>query len=306
MAIAALRRTMATEETYHGVPVLDLRVGDAIPTPRAPERYAVRITPDLARYLLTFNHPNNRRQRERNIQKYARDMRKDNWAFTPQSLIFSNVPTLEDGQNRLVSVTVFGEPVWMMVDFGWPEGIINQIDRGAARVVSDAFKVSDIPNHTVAAAAVTLFDLHQQTVGTTLSWTARATLSAVEALEVYRADAALWHEAVKMGSRASESNISFSKTVWAAAYYIISHERDERDRTDEFYLEFIEGTGEPGSVTRKLEKETSRRKLGDTITGDRREPIENIIRAFNAWDAGKTYSHVTRPGFTLTRPRAAA
>ena len=302
MAIAALRRPSA-QETYHGIDVLDIHVGDPIPTPRAPQRHAVEVSPDLARYWLTLNHPDNRRQRERYIQKYASDMAHDLWAFTPQSIIFSRLGTLEDGQNRLMAVTVCGRPVWMMVDFGWSEGIINQIDRGAARVVSDAFKLGGVPSSTVSAAAVVMFDLYRHTVGTSLSWTARPTLSAVQALELYRSDPELWHEAVKMGSRASETYKSLSKTLYAAAYYIIAHSRGERDRVDEFFMEFIEGTGEPDSVTRKFAKENTRRKLGDTITGDRREPLENVIRAFNAWDARKTFSHVVRPGFTLSRSR---
>ncbi|MCA1570860.1 MAG: hypothetical protein LC798_11185 [Chloroflexi bacterium] len=303
MAIATLRRADARDETHHGLPVLEIHAGEPVPTPAAPQRYAVRITPDLARFWLTLNHPLNRRRRERQIQKYASDMRRDLWVLTPQSIIFSTSGTLEDGQNRLMAVTVYGRPVWMMVDFGWPEGIINQIDRGAARIVSDAFKIEGVPNSNIAAAAVVLADLYEQTVGTALSWTARPTLSAIQALQVYRSDEAVWHEAVKMGSRVNEAHKALSKTMWAGSYYIIAVARGERDTVDRFYLELIEGTGEPGSVTRKLEKEYTRRKISDTVTGDRREPVENIIRAFNAWDGGKTYAHVTRPSFTLTRPR---
>lgn len=302
MAIRALRG-QEPEDIYHGVPVLDIHAGDPIPTPRAPQRYAVRVTPDLARYWLTLNHPLNRTRRERRIPQYASDMRLGLWAFTPQSIIFSQSQTLEDGQNRLMAVTVYGEAVWMMVDFGWPDGIINQIDRGSARVVSDTFKVEGIPQSNVSAAAVVLFDLYRQTVGTPLSWTARPTLSAVQALAVYRSDEERWHEAVKIGARVHDAHHALSKTMWASAFYIIAHARDESESPERFFIELIEGTGTPGSVTRKLEKEYTRRKVSDTVTGDRREPIENIIRAFNAWEADKTYSHVTRPGFTLTRPR---
>jgi hypothetical protein len=302
VAIRSLRG-QESEDIYHGIPILNIHAGDPIPTPRAPQRYAVRVTPDLARYWLTLNHPLNRRRRERHIQKYASDMMRGYWAFTPQSVIFSTTGTLEDGQNRLMAITVYGEPVWLMVDFGWPEGINNQIDRGAARVASDVFRVEGVPQSTVTAAAVVLFDLYQQTVGTPLSWTARPTLSGVQALETYRGDEPLWHEAIKAGARVHDAHHALSKTMWAAAFYIIANARDERDAVGRFYEELTEGTGAPGSVTRKLEKEYTRRKITDTLTGDRREPNENIIRAFNAWDAGKTYSHVTRGGFTLTRPR---
>ena len=73
-AIQQLIRKADEPETYHGFPVLHLRVGDAIPTPRIPERYAVRVTPDLARYWLNeCNHPDQRRVREGKVSVFSED-----------------------------------------------------------------------------------------------------------------------------------------------------------------------------------------------------------------------------------------
>lgn len=300
MAIRALR----SEEpaSYHGVDVLELHAGDAIPRPRAPRRYAVRITPDLARYFLSFNHPNNRRQRLYRVAVYASDMLAGLWEFTPQGIVFNREGILEDGQNRLVAITEYGQPVWMVVDFGWPEGIIQRMDRGMAKVASDALRVEGVGNNTIVAGAIQYAHLFHKTVGTDLRWGSKSRLSDAQVVLRYKGDSGLWDHASQLGASVYHAYHALSPSLWTAAYTAIAAARGEETATS-FFDELRSGTGAPHAATRTLERYYTRRKLSDTITGDTREPMENIIRAFNAWDSGKTYSRVTRPGFTLTRPR---
>jgi hypothetical protein len=291
-------------ELHFGVPVLPLHVGDAIPTPRAPTRYAVRVYPDLARYLLTFNHPQNRTPKPSMIVRYARDMANGYWAFTPESLVFSTTPMLEDGQNRLRAVEESGVSVWIMCDFGWPVDLIERINRGSARTNADALSVNGYRSANIAAAAVVVIQKYLATEGTPLRWTQQL-LTASEALEEYRKDPTGWDEAGQWGSRLYAATAGLGPTTWATAFYLVAGRRGIAVASD-FFQQVIDETGEPGSAPRRLKSHYIRRKLTDTASGDRREPLENIIRAFNAWSAGKPVGFVRTGGaFVLSSVRKA-
>ena len=57
-----------------------------------------------------------------------------------------------------------------------------------------------------------------------------------------------------------------------------------------------------GSATRRLKAHYLRRKIGDTASHDRREPMENIVRAFNGWVTGKTVGFVRTSGAFVLSP----
>ena len=290
------------DESYHGVPILDIHVGDPIPSPRAPRRYAVRTTPDLARYFLTFNHERNRKQKPVLIRKYAADMTAGLWRFTPESLVFSVTGVLQNGQNRLVAVTESGQATWFMVDFGWPDEIITAIDRGAVRGNQDAFTISGAPSATTLAAVVNL--VHKYDVvrsgDPTRGFSGMVPLSSQMALATYAEDPESWDESVRAGYRVYDAlDKSLGAATWSAAHRIICRARG-RGLADAFMLEIAEGSGATRTSTRALGDFYRRRPVGATKSGDVREPLENIIRGFNAWVAGKTMSFVRQPGFPLS------
>lgn len=290
------------EDRHHGIPVLRLHVDDPIPRPRAPQRYAVRVYPDLARYLLTFNHPQNRKRKPAAIEKYARDMAQGYWSFTPESIVFSQAGILEDGQNRLFAVEQSGASVWLMFDFGWPSDLIERINRGSSRTNADAFSVNGYKYATVAASVVGVVRKFDQTVGTPNRWSQRL-LTPSEALEDYRTSPEAYDLAAAWGTRLYGSTQGLGPTAWAAAYFVIAKVRG-RETADAFFQEVVDETGEAGSASRKLKSHYLRRRLSDTASGDSREPIENIVRAFNAWATHKPAGFVRVGGaFVLTPVR---
>jgi len=288
------------EDFYRGVPVLHLHVDDPIPTPRAPQRFAVRVYPDLARYLLTFNHPQNRKKKTTAIARYARDMDLGYWAFTPESIVFSTGRQLEDGQNRLLAVIESGVTVWMMLDFGWPADLIEVINRASSRTNADAFIVNGVPNRTGAAAAVGIVARYESTAGTPLLWKA-TTMSPSEVLALYQKDPAAWDAANVVGNRLYGATQGLGAATWAAAYFVLA-KATSGSVADRFFSEVADETGVAGSATRKLKSHYLRRRVGDTASGDRREPLENIVRAFNAWTAGKPAGFVRTGGAFVLSP----
>lgn len=291
-------------ETYHGVPVLSLHVDDPIPTPRVPARYAIRVHPDLARYLYTFNHPSNRRLRDRKVKSMSSDMASGRWMFTPESLIFTVSGVLANGQNRLIAVTETGEAVWLMVDFGWPDDIITVIDRGSARTNQDTLRVSDVANASGLASIVTKVWHYDRTVDQTRLWSGLPTPTSPEALGIVMSDPEGWQEALHAATRLYRAlDKGGSVSSWGAAYYIIA--RGHPEKVAEFFDEIQAGTGKPGATTRVLADWFRRRPDSATKTGDAREPIELIIRGFNGWSVGRSFASPKFKGFALSRVRSA-
>lgn len=281
-------------ELFHGVPVLNLHAEDPIPSPRAPVRYAVRVHPDLARYLLTKNHPQNRPRKLSAIAKYVRDMTEGFWEFTPESLIFSASGVLQNGQNRLLAVAQSGQTVWLMVDFGWPEDLIERIDRGSARLNSDGLKVLGVFNQSVVAATIAIVASYDATVRSDRRWL-KSSLTSSETIERYNSDPEGWAVAALYGRRAYDSTSGLGPTTWAAAYYLIGRSKGV-DVASSFFEEVMAETGQPGSPSRRLKSHYLRRRVSDTASGDNREPLENILRAFNAWKSGKAVGFVRVAG----------
>lgn len=300
MALAKLRPVAA--DTHHGIPIFDLRVDEPIPSPRAPERYAIRVYPDLARYLLTFNHPNNRREKKRRIGLYGSDMRGGLWMFTPESIIFSRTGVLLNGQNRLRAIETVGIEQWLMFDFGWPDELIGVLDRGQTRNNSDALHILAIPNSANVAALVANVSRYDQVVGQTRGFGGLPIPSAAASAQTYEESPEAWQAAVNHGRRIYDAlDKAASPTIWSTAAYVIA--RSDPEAAVAFLDEVRDGTGKPGSATRVLADWFRRRPAAATRTGDDREPLEIILRAYNAWKIGKSFAFPRQRGFALSRPR---
>lgn len=293
---------VAEPDTYHGVPVLQLKVGDPIPTPRAPERYAVRVYPDLARYLLSFNPEHNRAIRATKVKQYADDMRSGFWRFSPESVMFSVSGILQNGQHRLVAVCDFGAEVWMMFDFGWPDDLIDAVDRGAPKNNANAFAHAQVVNYVTVSGAIAMLSRYEAVVGLTRGFSGLPAPSTMQAKAIYEADPVGWDTAVRVAKRTYEAlDKSFGAAVWAVAYRLIADVHP--DLVEAFFEAVAKGTDAVGSPTRQLGDWARRRPLNRTRTGDNREPLEVIIRAFNAWRSSKSLAFPKAPGFVMSRVR---
>jgi hypothetical protein len=111
-----------------------------------------------------------------------------------------------------------------------------------------------------------------------------------------------YEDATRNGKRVYERlEKGGSPSVWGTAYYLIA--KAHADRVGAFFDEVAEESGTPGCATRELAKWFHRRKLAVTKTGDAREPLELIIRAFNAWMVGRTHAFPKFRGFPFSRIR---
>lgn len=101
----------------------------------------VRITPELARHLLSKNYTNRKMSQSR-VSFYARQMIDGEWIMNGQGIIVSNSGNLLDGQHRLMAVAQSGKSVDMLkvVLKGSSDNLTAlgmPIDRGKPRTMRD-------------------------------------------------------------------------------------------------------------------------------------------------------------------------
>lgn len=117
-----------------------------------PESAWVPINPDTAARWLESN-AKNRRIRQEEVNRYARDMAAGNWLLTGEAIKFSADGTLLDGQHRLRAIIKSGATVTMLVIRNVHDDAQSVMDTGRKRTASDALDIAG-HRHTAMLAAM--------------------------------------------------------------------------------------------------------------------------------------------------------
>jgi hypothetical protein len=94
------------------------------------------ITPQKARKWLELNS-DNRPLRESYIKRLAAAIQADEWVLNGETIKFSDLGKLSDGQHRLHAVVLADKPIQSLVTRNVPHAAFDTIDRGPARSNSD-------------------------------------------------------------------------------------------------------------------------------------------------------------------------
>lgn len=145
-------------------PATPLHAVDSDPlfSPR-PTTSVVNVTPALAQAWLEHN-TGNRKYKDREIDRYARDMAAGRWKLTGESIKFSRELRLLDGQNRLAAVIKSGATVPMFVTRGLDDDSQRVMDTGAKRNSADDLGMHG-EKHASTLAAVCRLAIAAETVG---------------------------------------------------------------------------------------------------------------------------------------------
>jgi hypothetical protein len=119
----------------------------ATPHPQPWARW-VRVTPEIARFLLENYNTDNRRLREKTVEHYRNIILSGQWHLTHQGVAMDVRPMLQDGQHRLQAIVQAGEQlpglaVPMLFCVGMPEENFKAIDEGLLRSAADLFGRGD-------------------------------------------------------------------------------------------------------------------------------------------------------------------
>lgn len=287
---------------YRGDYVLEMKPGDLIPTELSGP-FAVHVDPPLAEYFLTLNECN--RPVKTKVAQYAADMVAGRWAYPSTSFHFDDLGKLKNGQNRLLAVGRAQTSIWNRVEFGWDNGSLDVMDQGSSRTAADVFHYHGVKDKNSASAMVALVHRYDATAPTSRPWSnpqqGGYQPSAPESLSLYTADEGAYRTALSVGRRLCHAlDQGLTPAVWAGAYYICA--RNSPELTPLFFEQVIGADGHRSDAAQLLRDYQMRRRVKDSKSGDVREPLENILRAFKAHTEGKRPSFVRMAGFNLTIP----
>lgn len=100
------------------------------------------VNPGIAEKWLKTSLGN---RKERDVEKYAEDMRSENWhSSNPQPIIFDKDGRLRDGHNRLKAVISSGKTVNFLIVRNVDPACIKTLDSGRSRTDVDALRLEAI------------------------------------------------------------------------------------------------------------------------------------------------------------------
>lgn len=110
------------------------------------------ITPELASELLKMNVGNRRLKPIKNV--YADQMKNGGWAENGESIIIDKNGYVKDGQHRLNAVIQSGHSYFCVVVTGVDPNVMETIDVGANRSLSDILELNGFHNFGLLSAVV--------------------------------------------------------------------------------------------------------------------------------------------------------
>lgn len=240
------------------------------------------ITPAVAKRWLARN-VRNRKLKERDIAKYARDMASGNWNFTGEAIKFDTNGAIADGQHRLHAIVRSGVPCQLLVVRGIDPDAQSVMDSGVKRSVADSLTLEGIADASIVASAARL--ALKETAAGIVPADARvldATNSEIRAFVEL-------HPEVKHAAQLARSfypDFDAPPSVLAVAWMALS--KIDIDAAATFFHSVsnnaTDGPGDPRNAL--IRRIASARRNGEKLT--QAQNLSLIYRAWNAYRAGAT------------------
>lgn len=134
-------------------------VTQMVPKTSALHSESVDITPELATEWLSKNDVN-RRLRQGDVAKYARDISGGRWTETGEANKLSTSGRLLDGQHRLHAIVASGCTARFLVVTNVPDNAQRDMDSGIKRSAGDAFSFSGESRAQLLASSARLASIY--------------------------------------------------------------------------------------------------------------------------------------------------
>lgn len=245
------------------------------------------ITPEVAAELLTRN-TNNRRTKPRKIAAFSRDMAAGKWSQDASDIKFDREGALLDGQNRLLSCIEADAPFPTLVRTGLDPAARDHVDTGAARTTGDAFRMHQVLDANVMAAAVSLRRRYEALLASDASIARSYQIAPPpthhESL-AYLAEHPMLEKMANAGRALHQMAPGITRSVWVAFTSMIG-EADE-DAGRRFSSMLLTGdtdvTGAQLALMRYLASAQSPKMLGNRDRNSAGRHLLACIKAWNAW-----------------------
>lgn len=249
----------------------------------------VHVTPKLAIEWLALNGVN-RKLRQADVEKYARDMAAGRWSMTGEAIKFSTAGNLVDGQHRLTGLVKAAVAVDLLVVKNVPDHAQLDMDSGAKRTASDALTLQGESNSALLASTVRLIML--LSTGRLNEGKASQQVSHSE-IYGYVTEHPEVREAVATAGT-WRSSIDAPPTIIAAAFYLLSDVHQSQSLL--FFESLSSRAGLPqGSAILALDSRLrSIRKAGSIPT--QRDYLTLFFKAWNHWRKNKAVTSIVLGG----------
>jgi len=259
---------------------------DTLPQPSVE---LLLVTPEMAELWLG-RMASNRHLSDVKVDEYGKDMADDLWQLNAETIKIDPDGRLVDGQHRLRGIIRSGKPQRMFVAFGVDASVIESIDTGRRRTLSDLLALRGESQAITLASVITLQHMlevglqHQAPAGTTGG---RNRLSHRRALDVLERHPGL-RESARAGDTARKG-IGMRASVAGITHYQFCN--IDVDDAEAFFSRLKDGAGlqprDPLLVLREaiLRDVRDRRSAGRAMSQQYQWAL--IIKAWNAFREGR-------------------
>lgn len=249
----------------------------------------VDVTPERATEWLARNS-NNRKLSPQVVSQYADAMTRGEWNIGNAAIAFDSGENLIDGQHRLQAVIRSGVTIKQMVIQGLAPETQDSMDSGRKRSLEQQLDRYGYKNPRDLAS--TLNFLHRIDEEKDVRHN-RTRLTTPQALDMLAARPAVV-ESVLYAQRVKPRRLGYSVTAVAALHFLWSQTAPEDAAV--FFDSVLSGAGlaedDPRYVLKRaLDKDVIQRRSRKQQT-DTRHHAAIMIKAFNAWRTGRTYTRL--------------
>lgn len=254
-------------------------------TSRYPIAFVLKITSDLAEYMLRFNRAENRSVGEKRSLHYRRLIRDGYWMLNGETIIVDWAGHVMNGQHRLIALAQSpGAYIETVVVFGIDPAAFATLDNGARRSVADVLHSSgEQGSHTLGAVA-SLYWRYQRNIHTYYGVPYPAALDVQETIEQFPS----LRESARR-ARLTAIRRLLAPSVAGCAHFIFS--TIDPILADRFYDDLESGAD--------LESDNPVLQVRSILLGFRagkgkREPHEQMANLIKAWNLYYTGRRVKR------------
>ncbi len=253
----------------------------------------VKLTPQDARRLLDRN-THNRPIIDSDVMKLASEMEAGRWQMNGEAIKIAEDGTILDGQHRLTGLSLLrdGTAIEFLLIRGLPAESQKTMDQGRKRSAADQMNLSGINADKTLAAAARVYIVWVEGLLFTDNKAVSAEVTTPRIVEWSVENA----EVMELLRRATPFRaIPAVRPSLSGAVYARLAEVNATADVDEFFQKLKDGIGLPeGSPlvalrNRLVRHASTRVKIAD------RDVIGMLVRTFNDWMSGRTYSKLQLP-----------
>lgn len=250
-----------------------------------PTQTLEHVTPELAKQWLEQTKSGQRNVSKFTVNRYAEEMKSDEWVLTHQGIAFDIKGRLCDGQHRLRAIVAAKKAIWTLVFRGVDPVAFVKLDGGKVRGPADVLSTIGEKDTTKLSGLLTYVARWNAELATFNAVRIEFGVGKTEKINVF--NSAPEHVRAEMNSAVARSRHykqagCTSSSMWTAMIFVTSLGCGG-GVADEFFDNVIRGAG----LAEDDPRLTLRNRLQNNATASRRmstpAELECIIRAWNAW-----------------------